>query len=334
MIKLKPYFLLLISIVMLGCGGSNNEAPDFTTFTDGDMLALAINEQEQGKYEDAISHYNKLLLEFPTSNLHIKAQLKIAECYAAMDKWEDQFDTLKRLVRENIIPEEVPQLYVQIGKFYERAAQFNPGVITTDSADYNLAMDYYDKALKYPDSDDNLTKSESVYRRALVEAKIGKINDAVARYKMVSNLFPTSDFSILSQMKLKDPNNTSELITTDSALTRYKQALGLLEKDEDFEEDTAEEKVDQELESTIDALDQDSQENPDETNDLENMNDENILEGDTEENPEEENYYEENSNDFLEEDTPVDDSETENNDSENIHIDSEDGSNDIENIDE
>lgn len=271
MIKLKLSVLLLLYAFLFSCGGSSGDAPDFTTFTDSDMMAYADKQKDKKDFGNAIDNYKKLLLEFPTSNLHIKAQLKIAECYAGLDKWEEQFETLQRLIRENIIPEEVPQLYVQIGKFYERAAQFNPGVITTDSADYLLAVDYYDKALKYPDSDDNLTKSESVYRRALVEAKTGKINDAVARYKMVSNLFPTSNFSILSQMKLKNPNDITELATTDSAITRYKQALGLIEPDEDFEEEqeATKEKTDQGLESTIDALDQDSQEYEEEAADEE-----------------------------------------------------------------
>lgn len=260
MIKLKQLSLLIIFVLIFGCGGSNGDKPDYSTFTDSDMLALANQYKANGNYQIAIDHYKRLLLEFPTSNLHIKAQLSIAECYAGMDKWEEQFATLERLITENIIPEQVPQIYIQIGRFYERAAQFNPGVITTDSMDYNLAMDYFDKALKYPDSDDNRAKSESVYRRALVEAKIGRIDDAVARYKMVSNLFPKSDFSILAQMKLRDPQNINELVTTDSALTRYKQVLGLIESDGDLQEEVIEKPKDQELESTIDALDSESQE--------------------------------------------------------------------------
>ena len=106
-------------------------------------------------------------------------------------------------------------------------------------------MDFYDKALKYPDSDDRRSKSEAVYRRALVEAKIGQIEDAVSRYKLVSSLFPNSDFSILAQMKLKDPTDISELSTSDSAMTTYRQALGLVEAPE-AEGDEAVEEVSQE----------------------------------------------------------------------------------------
>ena len=42
-------------------------------------------------------------------------------------------------------------------------------------------------------------------------------------------------------------------------MTGYKQALGLIEQDEDFEEEVIAEPKDQELDSTIDALDQESQ---------------------------------------------------------------------------
>jgi tetratricopeptide (TPR) repeat protein len=238
--------------------------------TDADMMAYADQLMDKGQYENALENYKRILQDYPTSTLHIDTQLKMAECYGALDRWEEQFNQLNRLIKENIIPQQVPQIYVQIGKWYERAALFNPGIITRDSSDYNLAINYYDQALKYPDSDDNITKSEAIYRRALVEAKTGKIDEAIARYKLVSNLFPDSDFSILAQVKLKDPSNVNELPLTDSALTEYKQLLGLIEGPEEAEKDEEEEK-DQQLESTIDMLDQESQEVDDEIDDVESQ---------------------------------------------------------------
>ncbi len=262
MTYLKFLALFFLFTLMISCGGTKNEDLDFTQITDTEMMQMADKKFDAGDYESAIKDYNRLLLDFPTSNLHIDVQIRVAEAYGKLDKFEDQMNQLHRLVKENIIPERIPQIYVQLGKWYERAALFNPGIVSTDSVDYVNAINYYDQALKYPDSDDNNAKSEAVFRRALVEAKIGQIDEATGRYRLVSSLFPNSDFSILSQIKLKDPANISELATTDSAMTEYRQILGLVENnDEEVAEEEVEEKVeinDEEssLDSTIDIMEQ------------------------------------------------------------------------------
>ncbi|NOG46584.1 MAG: hypothetical protein HND50_15185 [Calditrichaeota bacterium] len=277
MTYLKVTALTILLTLFLSCGGTQKEDIDYTQITDAEMMQMADKKMESGDYENAIKDYKKLLLDFPTSNLHIDAQIKIAEAYGNMDKFEDQMNQLHRLVKENIIPERIPKIYVQLGKWWERAALFNPGIVTTDSVDYKNAIDYYDQALKYPDSDDNQSKSEAVYRRALVEAKIGLVDEAAGRYRLVSSLFPNSDFSILSQIKLKDPANTSELATTDSAMTVYRQALGLIEDpeaedqepDEEVVEEVTEGDEDSSLESAIDIMEQSDDQSDDQQSDEE-----------------------------------------------------------------
>ena len=238
MTPLKILASSLLLLLLFACGGTKGDETDYSQITDVELFEMASKDMDNGNYQKALDNFNRILLDFPISNLHIDSQLKIAEVYGKMDNFEQQMMHLHRLVKENIIPERVPKIYVQIGKFYERAALFNPGIITTDSVDYKHAIEYYENAFKYPDSDDNTSKSEATYRRALVEAKIGQIDDAVRRYELVSNLFPNSDFSILAQVKLKDPTNVNELETTDSAMTQYRQTLGLVEapvSDEDDE---------------------------------------------------------------------------------------------------
>ena len=245
MTALKILTSVLLLTLIIACGGSREDETDYSQITDVELFEMANQDMQKGNYQTAIDNYQRILLDYPISNLHIDCQLKIAEAYGELDNFEEQMMRLHRLVKENIVPERVPEIYIQIGKFYERAALFNPGIITSDSVDYVQALDFYDKALKYPDSDDRRSKSEAVYRRALVEAKIGQIEDAVSRYKLVSSLFPNSDFSILAQMKLKDPTDISELSTSDSAMTTYRQALGLVEAPE-AEGDEAVEEVSQE----------------------------------------------------------------------------------------
>jgi tetratricopeptide (TPR) repeat protein len=280
MTNIKIVFLMFALFLFAACGGTKNEQIDYSQVTDAEMMELGDKEMMAGNFNKAIETYNKVLLDFPTSNLHIDVQLKIAEAYGKMDKFENQMDQLLRLVRENIVPERVPQIYVQIGKWYERAAQFNPGIISSDSIDYVKAISFYDDAFKYPDSDDNESKSAAVYRRALVEAKIGLIDDAIARYKTVSNLFPNTNHNILAQIKLKDPANLTELATTDSALAEYREILGLVKEEpvaqdlEPMEEEPP--AKDTTLDKTIENIDKEESAEPQEEMDSEELPNENI----------------------------------------------------------
>lgn len=267
MVKFKSVTVIILTLLILSCSGTKKEEIDYSQITDAELMQLADKDFQAGNFNKAIEKYEKLLLEFPTSNLHIDAQIRIADAYGKMDKYEQQMERLYRLVKENIIPERVPKIYVQIGKFYERAAQFNPGIITSDSSDYNKAVKYYEMATKYPDSDDAVSKSEAAYRRGLVEAKIGQIDDAISRYRLVSSMYPNTDFSILAQVKLKDPSDVSELTTSDSAMVVYKRALGLIEVPVDEEssekiEAPAAPAENNNLEQTIENLDNDNSGDP------------------------------------------------------------------------
>jgi tetratricopeptide (TPR) repeat protein len=152
-----------------------------------------------------------MLDNFPTSDLHIDAQLLIAKTYGGQEKYEDQFDLLLRILKENIIPEKVPLIYMQIGEFYENSAKWNPGDVTTDSLDYTNAAGYYKKAVFYPNSDDRYTKANALYRMALMHAKLNDIEVASKAYQELITTYPESPYSTLARTKLADPTNTEDL---------------------------------------------------------------------------------------------------------------------------
>jgi len=190
-----------------------------------ETLTIGNQQLENGQYKDALNTYQSLLINFPTSDLHIDAKLKMAEAYGKLEDYEKQMETLLQLLNENIIPERVPEIYGQIGEFYERFAQYNPGTVSSDTSDYLKAIEYYKKAVSYENSKDRFSKAKAMYRRALVEAKIGRINDAIAHYNFVVRNFPETPYSILAQVKLKDPSDTSELATDEASLQAYQESL-------------------------------------------------------------------------------------------------------------
>ncbi len=224
-IALNNIIILLIALILASCSMFHKKEETNLNTAEA-VLEHGDRLYEQGKYQEALDTYKSMLMDFPTSDLHIDAQLRIADTYGKMDKYEKQMDVLLQLLKENIIPDRVPEIYCQIGEFYERAAKFNPGMVSSDTSDYNTALGYYKKAINYTDSEDQLSKSKAQYRSALVNAKLGNYQKAVDGYNLVISNYPDSPYAVLAKMKLKNPENTSELSMSDEAMNSYAEILG------------------------------------------------------------------------------------------------------------
>ncbi|NOX90409.1 MAG: tetratricopeptide repeat protein [Calditrichaeota bacterium] len=217
--------MFMVFIALLACG-SNKEATLKETRSPEEIIQAGDMLFAQGKYEQALDTYQRLLIFYPTSDLDVDAKLKIAECYNKLEKYEKQMDVLLQLLKENLIPERVPAIYIQLGKFYEQAALFNPGTSGNDTLDYQKAIEYYEKAIKYKDSKDKEAKTQALYRKALVEAKLGQLDEAIKNYQEIVDKNPESPFAVLAQIKMQDPQNTAELSTFSDSLEVYKSRLG------------------------------------------------------------------------------------------------------------
>ena len=211
MIKMSKFLVyMILSVAIFGCGGSQ-EGLVLENETDDSILAKGVSAYEAGNFDQSIELSQLMLNSFPTSDLHIDAQLLIAKSMGAKEKYEDQFDLLLRILKENIIPEKVPMIYMQIGEFYENSARWNPGTVTSDTVDFSKAAGYYKKAVFYPDSKDEAIKANALYRMALMYAKINEIEIASKAYQELITTYPASPYSTLARQKLNNPSNTEEL---------------------------------------------------------------------------------------------------------------------------
>ena len=215
---------IVIFLMLLACG-SQKQLTVQEKRSPQELIKAGDQLYAQGDYKDALETYNRLLIFYPTSDLDIDAKLRIAKCYAKLEKYEKQMDVLLQLLKENLIPEYVPNIFIQIGEYYETAARFNPMNEQGDSADYQTAIDYYNKAIHYEDSNNKEAKIEAMYRKALVEAKMGKTELAAQHYQDIIDNYPNSPFAVLAQIKLMNPQNTSELSTFSDSLAVYKKRL-------------------------------------------------------------------------------------------------------------
>ncbi len=224
-LKTSLRVLILLSLLLtISCGWGKKEK-DITQRSPEEIYQMANQQLKAGKYKEAIESYQTLLNLYPASDLHIDARLQMAEAYGELDEFEEQMDLLLNLLKENIIPGRVPEIYIQIGRFYERAAEFNPNTVTSDTVDYKKAIDYYKQAINYKDSDDKAAKAEALFRRALVEAKIGRIEKAIAHYQMLTERYPQETHALLAQIKLMNPEDTSEPKTDADSLEQYRSRL-------------------------------------------------------------------------------------------------------------
>jgi outer membrane protein assembly factor BamD (BamD/ComL family) len=223
-LKLLP-IILIISILVIGCG-SGNKSRNTNIQSPEELLAKGDAEFNAGQYKEAMQTYEMLLVLHPTSDYHVETQLRMAETYGKMDKFEEQMALLKRILEENIIPGQVPQIYIQIGKFYERAARFNPGVITSDTTDLRTAIRFYERANRYEDSEDINAKAESVYRLGMVNAKMGNLNDATLYYETAANQYVNTPFGVLAKVKLQDPSDTTDLPMDEDSMQKYYDQTG------------------------------------------------------------------------------------------------------------
>jgi tetratricopeptide (TPR) repeat protein len=210
MFKIISRCLVILSILLFfACGGKNGvvvkgDDPDL-------MLEKAQQLYKEKEYNQTMQYCQYILENFPTTDLHIDTQLLMAQTLGSQEKFEDQMDLLLRVLKENIIPERVPQIYLQIGEYYEHAARWNPGNVTSDTLDLEQAVRYYRRAVSYPNSDDRSAKAAALYRIGLLNAKINDLEMATNAYRQLIEIYPESPYSILAKTKLLDPTNTEEL---------------------------------------------------------------------------------------------------------------------------
>lgn len=232
MLNLFKYLSVLIFLYFIFSCGSSKQEIDIENETAESLLQKSTMALESENYDEALKLDSLLLLNFPTSDLHIDAQLNIAKSLGGKEQYEDQLDLLLRILKENIVPEKVPAIYAQIAEHYEEAATWNPNTVTNDSMDWAKAAQYYRKAVFYPDSKDDATKAKSLYRAALMYAKLNQIDVAARAYEQTIAFYPESIYSGMAKIKLRDPSNTSEIDMESEQLEGYVESSpGIIEEE-------------------------------------------------------------------------------------------------------
>ena len=121
-----------------------------------------------------------------------------------MENYEKQFDILFTLLRENLIPSKVPEIYNAVGEFYEKSAGISEQLRGEGSADYKTAIDYYTKSIDYPNSDDLVAKSLAQYRIGKLYEKLDDFSSAITAHQKTMNKFSGTEWALRSEQSLGD----------------------------------------------------------------------------------------------------------------------------------
>lgn len=167
----------LVLLVFLSCGKKQAAVRPMEGLAPAELLTKANEFYTAGNVDKALEAYDIIYGRYPTSREYIDAVLGMAKCYNDLGNFEKGMDLLYTLIRENMVPTRVPEIFNQMAKYYEVNAGISTVVgLSNEEQDYRKAIDYYQKAINYPNSDDVRAKS-------FAQFKIGELNLNMAQYK-------------------------------------------------------------------------------------------------------------------------------------------------------
>lgn len=195
----------IVFLMLISCSKKEAAVKPEQTIDPAGILKQANELYNQGDIEHAFRLYGDIYTNYPTSNEYIDAVLGLSRCYNEMGKYEKGLDLLYNLVRENMIPSRVPEIYNEMAKYFE----INAGIsslagFSDESSDYEKAIGYYQKAIDYPNSDDKVSKAYAQYKIGELNLKLEHFKDAVRAYKLTVQNYPGTEWAEKANLRLDE----------------------------------------------------------------------------------------------------------------------------------
>lgn len=218
------HLLFFVPLIFLfSCSGKGSKGIDNEKLNPDQLLEYADNVYSQGDFESAFLAYGYIYEHYPTSREYIDAVLGLSRCYAEFEDYEKGFDLLHNLLKENIIPSKVPGIYNVIAEFYERSAGISAQLTGESAPDYLTAIEYYQKAIDYPSSDDHRAKSYAQYKVGTLYERMNDFDKALEAYQRTASVYPEQQWAALAQEKSAIVTAKKERLKAYEALQRQKK---------------------------------------------------------------------------------------------------------------
>ncbi len=217
--------LLIIFIWLAGCGKKQTSIQSMEGMQPIELLNKGNRAYLEGNMEEALQAYGVIYNRYPTSREYIDAVLGMARAYNNMGDFEQGFNLLYNLIRENLVPSRVPEIYNEMAKYYEVSALYGrQSGVSKEEEDYLKALSYYQKAVDYPNSDDMKAKSYSQFQIGELYSKLGKYQEAGLAYQTTIIKYQGTEWSRLAQQRF-DQLRQAGLITLSPIKPEEKPAM-------------------------------------------------------------------------------------------------------------
>ncbi len=203
--RIVKVMALILLVTVIFCGRKQTQKPTVDpTAAPAKLLEYGNKFFQEGDYENAYIAYRLIYTDYPTSREYIDAVIGLARCYGKFDKYDQQFELLYNLLRENLIPSRVPDIYNAIAEFYENSAGVSAQLTGDDSLDYMHAIEYYQKAVEYPNSQDSLAKGYAQYKIGTLYEKLRNYPKAIEAYQNAMNFYGHTEWGARAEEALTD----------------------------------------------------------------------------------------------------------------------------------
>jgi len=190
---------IILILLLAACSKKNTKAVEGNT--PEELLVYADGAFNNSDYESAFLAYGLIFDQYPTSREYIDAAIGLSRCYGEFEDYQKSFDMLHNLLKENLIPSKVPQIYNVIGDFYERSAGISEELTGEGSTDYKTAIGYYQKAIDYPNSEDQKAKSYSQYKIGSLYIKLAEYDSALQELQKTIDDYPAQQWASVAEEK-------------------------------------------------------------------------------------------------------------------------------------
>jgi len=222
---MKSVSILLVFILIIGGSCSKKEVAvkSMEGLEPPQLLEKGNESYAQGNMDDAIKAYEVIYNRYPTSREYISAVLGMARAYNNMGEFERGFSLLHNLIRENMVPSRVPEIYNEMARYYEVTAAYSKEAgISREGEDFQKAIEYYKKAVDYPNSDDAEAKSYAQFQVGELEMKLANFDQAALAYQSTMYRFSGTEWAQLAeqridQMRQEGKTTITPLKKTDSS---------------------------------------------------------------------------------------------------------------------
>ena len=192
-------FLILGIIMVLffsACGGPKQ---DPTIPGDQVLYERAMNLYGEESYEEALTVFEQLLHEHPTSHYAANAELRSGDCYFQREKYVEAAETFKNFVKLHPAHVQLDYAYFKAGESYFHLA---PSAIDRDLGHAASSLDNFSKLRECCPQSSFLEQAEPMARENLSKlarrilyigdfyAKRDQPKDALNRYRQVLREYP------------------------------------------------------------------------------------------------------------------------------------------------